>query len=74
MRESSSQNSAAVAGPDEDQPGIAGSDESGATAPTPPPVVADAPSLYIDMDADQSGRGADGDYEARLAQKKAGTF
>lgn len=63
-----------MAGPDEDQPGLSGSDDSGVTSPNAPKVVADAPSLYLDMDADESGRGADGDYAARLAQKKAGEF
>lgn len=60
-----------MAGRDEEQPNIAGSDESGYAAPVAPPVVAGAPSNYIEIDegGDQSGRGADGDTEARQAQK-----
>ena len=43
--------------------------QGGDTAPKP---VARADE-YLDMDADQSGRGADGDLDARLAQKRAET-
>lgn len=59
-------------GRDEEQPNIAGSDESGYAAPVAPPVVAGAPSNYLEIDegGDQSGRGADGDTEARLDQKQ----
>src|SRR4051812_42502130 len=40
-----------------------------------PPPVADAPSEYVSIDdADNLGRGADGDGEARLEQKKSGEF
>ncbi len=60
----------AMAGRDEEQPNIAGSDESGYDAPVAPPVVAGAPSTVVDIDdVDNFGVGADGDTEARTRQK-----
>lgn len=60
-----------MAGSDEDQPEISGGIEGGDLAP---PVVAGAPSNYLEIDegGDQSGRGADGSLEARLEQKRSG--
>jgi hypothetical protein len=47
---------------------VSGSDQSGDIAPTP---VAGAPSEYLSIDdADNLGRGADGETAARLEQKE----
>ncbi len=70
--EEKAQDPRTVAGPDEDQLAIGVLDDSGISSPNAPPVVAGAPSLYLDIDADTSGRGADGDIDARLAQKRSG--
>lgn len=60
----------ATVGTDEQDPGIAGSDESGSAGV---PQSADAPSEYVSIDdADNLGRGADGETADRLAQKDAG--
>ena len=49
---------------------MSGSDQSGDIAPPPAPG---APSEYISVeDADNLGRGADGDTEARLEQEREG--
>ena len=59
-------------GPDAIYQERSGAVEGGDTAPPP---VADAPSEYVSIDnADNLGRGADGDGEARLEQKRSGEF
>lgn len=62
-------------GDDDSDAGVAGSDASD-VSPVGSPVTAGAGTPYaggVDaMDADRSGSGADGDLEARLAQKRDG--
>ena len=59
-------------GPDEDFQERSGAVTGGDSAPPP---VAGAPSEYVSIDeVDNLGRGADGDGQARLEQKKAGEY
>ncbi len=61
-----------MVGDDDQDPSLAGSPASD-VSPVGSPVNAEAGTPYADgPDAERSGRGADGDYEARLAQKREG--
>ncbi|NHC12760.1 hypothetical protein [Motilibacter deserti] len=61
-----------TAGPDDEFQERTGAVFGGDSAPPP---VADAPSEYVSIDdADNLGRGGDGDTEARLQQKESGEF